>query len=60
MGDNRILGISRANIYSPNHIGNDAAIFNLTCSALKEFGLDVRVMDENEFLQSGTDRKSVV
>ena len=59
MGDNRILGISRANIYSPNHIGNDAAIFNLTCSALKEFGLDVRVMDENEFLQSGTDVKNI-
>ena len=30
MAEIKIAGIMRAGAYSPNHIGNDAAIFNLT------------------------------
>ena len=46
MEDNRILGISRANIYSPNHIGNDADIFHLTCQAITEIVMNVKIVDE--------------
>ena len=59
MEDNRILGISRANIYSPNHIGNDAAIFNLTCQALTEIGMDVKIVDEEEFLKMNVQVKNI-
>jgi NDP-sugar pyrophosphorylase family protein len=32
----KIAGVRRGNLYSPNHIGNDAAIFNLTLDHLKK------------------------
>ena len=30
----RVVGVSRGNEYSPNHIGNDAAIFTLVADEL--------------------------
>lgn len=59
MVDNRILGISRANKFSPNHIGNDSAIFNLTCQSLREMGLDVVIVDEDQFLETDFDIKYI-
>ena len=59
MDNNRILGISRANIFSPNHIGNDSMIFNLTCQSLKSMGIDVVIMDEEEFVNSVIDIKNI-
>ncbi|MCC8154618.1 MAG: hypothetical protein LIP01_10625 [Tannerellaceae bacterium] len=41
-----IAGITRGNIFSPNHIGNDAAIFNLTASCLREKGCIVNEYSE--------------
>ncbi len=47
-----IAGIRRGSQYSPNHVGNDAAIFNLTVEHLKRKGCLVKEYTEQEFLQS--------
>ena len=36
-----LAGIRRGNQFSPNHIGNDAAIFALTAQHLRKLGCDV-------------------
>ena len=46
----RILGVSRGNEYSPNHVGNDAAIFRLVAEALEKKGIEVAVYPEKEFV----------
>lgn len=45
----KFAAIRRGNQYSPNHIGNDAAIFNLTIDYLKEKNCEVTVYSEQEF-----------
>ena len=40
----------RAGAYSPNHIGNDAAIFNLTAEELRKRGCEVNVYTEEQFI----------
>lgn len=45
-----IAAVSRAGIYSPNHIGNDAAILNATVEQLRRRGCDVRMYNEEQFL----------
>ena len=42
----------RAGAFSPNHIGNDAAIFNLTAEALRKRGCLVNVYSEEEFREA--------
>lgn len=42
-----IAGIRRGNQFSPNHIGNDAAIFSLTAKHLQAAGYEV-----NEYIES--------
>ena len=42
-----IAGIRRGNQFSPNHIGNDAAIFSLTAEHLGKLGCKV-----NEYIES--------
>lgn len=32
----RVVGVSRGNEYSPNHVGNDAAIFRITAESLEK------------------------
>ncbi|MDL2223509.1 hypothetical protein LJB98_05365 [Bacteroidales bacterium OttesenSCG-928-M11] len=49
-----IIGIRRGNLYSPNHIGNDAAIFNLTVELLKAKGCEVTEYTETEFQNIST------
>lgn len=49
----KILGISRGNQYSPNHIGNDAAIFNCVVENLRTFGYEVITYTEQEFTLLG-------
>lgn len=46
----RILGVSRGNEYSPNHVGNDAAIFRGVAEALEKKGMEVTVYPEKEFV----------
>jgi hypothetical protein len=45
-----IAGIRRGNQYSPNHIGNDAAIFALTTDLLRNKGCTVHVYTESDLL----------
>ena len=40
----------RAGAYSPNHIGNDAAIFNAVADQLRRRGCEVELMSEEQFL----------
>ena len=50
MAEIKIAGIMRAGAYSPNHIGNDAAIFNLTTEQLRMRGCEVKVYSEEQFI----------
>lgn len=52
MADIKIAGVMRAGAFSPNHIGNDTAIFNLTAEALRKRGCSVKVYGEEEFRNS--------
>lgn len=45
-----VLGVKRGSKYSPNHIGNDDAIFSLTAKALEDKGCTVTICNEIEFL----------
>lgn len=49
MADIKIAGVMRAGVFSPNHIGNDAAIFNFTAEELGKRGCAVKVYNEEEF-----------
>jgi hypothetical protein len=52
----KIAGIRRGNKYSPNHIGNDAAIFNLTLEHLKKKKIGELVeYSEDEFQNTSID-----
>lgn len=48
MAEIKIAGIMRAGAYSPNHIGNDAAIFNLVAEQLRKRGYEVNVYSEEQ------------
>ncbi|MBP1614004.1 MAG: hypothetical protein H6Q13_1452 [Bacteroidetes bacterium] len=54
-----IAGIQRSTLYSPNHVGNDAAIFSATADWLGNAGYRVRMYTEQEFLSAGI-REDVV
>ena len=49
MADIRIAGVMRAGAYSPNHIGNDAAIFNAAAEQLRKRGCEVNIYSEEAF-----------
>jgi len=55
-----ILGVKRGSKFSPNHIGNDGAIFDLTTSELNKGGFDVTVCSEDEFLKMSAVDQSFV
>lgn len=46
-----IIGVRRGKDFSPNHIGNDEAIFSLTLDALQRAGYAATVYTEEEFLR---------
>ncbi len=48
-----IAGIRRGNQFSPNHIGNDAAIFSLTANHLRDAGYIVNEYIESDLLVRG-------
>ena len=39
----RVIGVSRGNEYSPNHVDNDAAILRLAAEALERMGCEVTI-----------------
>jgi hypothetical protein len=54
MAEIKIAGIMRAGAYSPNHIGNDAAIFNVVAEQLRKRGCEVNVYSEEQFIAGAT------
>lgn len=50
MAEFKIAGIMRAGAYSPNHIGNDAAIFNEVAEQLGKRGCIINVYSEEQFI----------
>lgn len=60
MADITIAGILRAGAYSPNHIGNDTAIFNSTADELRKRGCLVNIYTEEQFNRNGVDENIVL
>lgn len=60
MAEINIAGIMRAGAYSPNHIGNDAAIFNNVADQLRKRGYIVNVYSEEQFMKAGTVAEPVI
>ncbi len=60
MSDIRIAGIMRAGAYSPNHIGNDAAIFNAAADEIHKRGCIVDIFSEERFIESDIDADVVL
>lgn len=54
-----IAGIQRYTLFSPNHVGNDAAIFTATADLLREAGYKVNIYTEQEFLANDLEEKYV-
>lgn len=52
MESSTIIGISRGNEYSPNHVGNDAAIYNKVVELLQKLGCKVASYTEKEFVDN--------
>jgi hypothetical protein len=50
MDKGTIAGIRRGSRFSPNHVGNDAAIFSLTAGQLREMGYAVNEYVETDLL----------
>ena len=46
-----VVGVSRGNEFSPNHVGNDAAIFGIVCEELEKKGVEVSVYTEKDFVE---------
>jgi glutathione synthase/RimK-type ligase-like ATP-grasp enzyme len=55
----RIAGVKRNTKFSPNHIGNDGMIFNLTAECLRNMGYEVREYTESEFVLSEENEKYI-
>jgi len=50
MNSKEILAVHRNKKFSPNHIGNDDAIFSLTAQELEKLGGKVQLISEDDFL----------
>lgn len=53
-------GIQRYSLFSPNHVGNDAAIFSAVAQFLKENGHVVNMYTEQEFMANSLNETFVV
>lgn len=59
MNKNEIIGVSRGNEFSPNHIDNDAAIFNRVAEELRQMGHRVETYTEAAFAENGIEARIV-
>lgn len=59
MAEIKIAAIMRAGAYSPNHIGNDAAILNAVNEQLRKRGCEVNVYSEEQ-LNSGAVNEDII
>lgn len=55
-----IAGIQRYSLFSPNHVGNDAAVFSAVAQYLTEHGHRVTMYTEQEFLTDSLKGESYV
>lgn len=60
MAETSIAAVTRAAAYSPNNIGNDAAILNAVAVRLREQGCEVRVISESEFLRQDPEEETIL
>lgn len=60
MAEIKIAGIMRAGAYSPNHIGNDAAIFNAVAEQLRKRGCIVSIYSEDQFINSDDVKEDII
>ncbi|MEZ3559263.1 MAG: hypothetical protein K1V86_07325 [Duncaniella sp.] len=60
MADTKIAAILRAGAYSPNHIGNDAAIINLTCEQLRKRGCQMKTYSEEQLIAGAVKEPIVI
>ena len=60
MAEITIAGILRAGAYSPNHIGNDTAIFNATAEELRKRGCQVNIYTEEQFNRDGVEEPVIL
>lgn len=59
MADTKIAAILRAGVYSPNHIGNDAAILSMVADQLRKRGCTVTIYNEDQ-LVSGAVKEHII
>ncbi len=60
MAEIKIAGIMRAGVFSPNHIGNDAAIFNVVAEQLRKRGCEVKVYSEDQFAAGSVSERIIL
>lgn len=60
MADIKIAGIMRSGTFSPNHIGNDAIIFNLVADQLRKRGCEINVFSEDQFASATIDEPVIL
>lgn len=60
MAEITIAGILRAGAYSPNHIGNDTAIFNAVADQLRKRGCLVNIYSEDQFNKNGVKEEIIL
>jgi hypothetical protein len=60
MSSIKIAGIMRAGAYSPNHIGNDAAIINAVAERLRTCGCEVDMYSEDQFIAGEVNEDIIV
>lgn len=60
MAETKIAGVMRAGAYSPNHIGNDAAIFNVVAEQLRKRGCEVNIYSEEQFIAGAAQERIII
>ncbi|MDE5672733.1 MAG: hypothetical protein K2I02_05210, partial [Duncaniella sp.] len=60
MADIKIAGIMRAGVFSPNHIGNDASILNLTADQLRKRGCEVKIYSEEQLVAGAVNEDIII
>ena len=60
MAEIKIAGVMRAGAFSPNHIGNDAAIFNIVAEQLRKRGCIVNIYNEEQFIAGAVSERIII
>lgn len=60
MAQVKIAGIMRAGAFSPNHIGNDAAILSMVAEQLRKRSCEVNLYSEEQFLSGAVSERIIL